>query len=80
MKDGAVIKRDAVLLGVGDGTGPIFCAGGEADKVCDPDRSDFWKQGAVQIADRGMDDSCRLGSGGGRSSWSFRSGGSLRAG
>src|SRR5277367_152532 len=82
MKDGAVIKRDAVLLGMRYGAGPIFGAAGEADKICDSDGSNFRKQGAVEIANRGMDDGGWFGrgSGGGWSGGSFRSRGGLRAG
>ena len=38
VKDGAIIKWNAVLLGVRDGAGPVFCAAGEADEILDSDR------------------------------------------
>jgi hypothetical protein len=33
VKDGAVIERDAVLLGVRDRAGPVFGAGSQADEI-----------------------------------------------
>jgi hypothetical protein len=55
-----------MLLGVGDGTGPIFGAFGEADKIGDSERGDLGKKSAVEIADGGVDDGSGFGGGGGR--------------
>src|ERR1700692_3167081 len=61
VKDGAVIKWNAVLLGVRDGAGPVFCAAGEADEILDSDRGYLRKQRALQGARRGVDDGGGLG-------------------
>src|SRR4030081_1691301 len=73
VKDGAIIKWNAVLLCVRDGAGPIFCAAREADEILDSDRSDFWIQRAMQVARRGVDDSggLRGSSGGGGSGLAY---------
>ena len=39
MEDGAVVERDAVLLGVRDGIGPVFGALGQADEIGDSEGS-----------------------------------------
>ena len=67
MEDRAVIKRDAVFLGVGDGTGPVLRAFGQADKIGHADGRLLGKQGAGQGAGRGVND-------GGRSRTGRRSG------
>ena len=69
MEDGAVIERDAVLLGVGDGTGPVFGAVGEADEILDSDGSDFRKQGAMEVAGRGVNDGGGVGGSGSAGLW-----------
>ena len=43
VKDGAIIKWNAVLLGVRNGAGPIFCAAREADEILDSNRGYLWK-------------------------------------
>src|SRR5258708_19838501 len=53
VKDGAVIKWNAVLLGVRDGAGPVFCAAGEADEVLDSGRGNLRKCRATQVPRRG---------------------------
>ena len=66
VEDGAIIKRNAVLLGVRDGAGPVFCAAGEADEILDTDRGYLRKQRAMQVVGRGVDDGGGLrGSSGG---------------
>ncbi len=66
VEDGAVIKRNAVLLGVRDGVGPVFGAIRKTDEVLDSDGGYLRKQGAVQVAGRGVDDG---GGVGGRRCW-----------
>src|SRR5208337_1677412 len=46
VKDGAVIKWDAVLLGVRDGAGPVFGAARKTDEILDSNRGYLRKEGA----------------------------------
>ena len=61
MEDGAVVERDAVLLGVRDGIGPVFGALGQADEIGDSDGSYVGKQSAGQLACGGLNDGGRPG-------------------
>ena len=61
MEDGAIVKWDAVLLGVRDGAGPVFSAVGEADEIRDSDWGYLRKQRAMEVAGRGVDDGGGLG-------------------
>ena len=61
MEDGAVVERDAVLLGVRDGIGPVFGALGQADEIGDSHRSYVGKQRAGQLACGGLNDGGRPG-------------------
>src|SRR5580658_4611430 len=60
MEDGAVIKRDAMLLDLTDGTGPVPGAVREADEIGDSDWRYLGKERAMQIASGGMDDRDRF--------------------
>ena len=83
VEDGAVVERDAVLLSVRDGIGPVFGALGEADEIGDSDGSNVRKQGASELARGGLDDGggtggrggCRFGRGSG---WRLRGRGLVR--
>ncbi len=61
MEDGAVIERDAVLLGVRDGVGPVFGALGQADEIGHADGRYVGEQSAGQLAGGGLDDGRGLG-------------------
>src|SRR5258708_8460695 len=65
VEDGAVIKRNAVLLGVRDGAGPVLGAGGQADEIIDSNRGDLRKQRAMEVASCGVDDGGGLRGGSG---------------
>src|ERR1019366_588175 len=61
MENRAVIKRDAGLLGVSDGAGPVFGAVGKTDEILDSDGGYLRKQGAVEVASGGVDDGGGVG-------------------
>ncbi len=67
MKDGAVVKRNAMLLGVRYRIGPVFRALGQADEVGHTDRGLVREKGAGHLASGGVDDGC--GSGCRRGRW-----------
>src|ERR1019366_2248652 len=49
MENGAVIKRDAGLLGVSDGAGSVSSAVGKTEEILDSGGGDLRKQGAVEV-------------------------------
>src|SRR6267378_3585597 len=66
VKDGAIIKWNAVLLCVRDGAGPVFCAGSKADEILDSNRGYLRKQRAMKVSGRAVDDRCGLRGSSGR--------------
>src|ERR1700687_4695412 len=62
MENGAVIKRNAGLLGVSDGAGPVFGAVRKTNEILDSDWGYAWKQSAMEVAGRSVEDGGGLGS------------------